>query len=173
MYSLNTNQIILSIMKSKFAILIFITIACFQISSCTQKLNTDAEKTKIESVVTNFKTFWETEDMNLHSEIMVHDADMVNYGSDANEIFIGWDALKDSIQQMLPAFEKTKITVRNQVINMDSDDHTAWFSQLWDWELEFGGQPVKIPNQRLTGVLEKRNDSWVVVQFHNSVPVTH
>ena len=146
---------------------------CFSLNSCIpqQSVSTDAEKAKVKSVVDDFKNFWETEDMNLFSKIIAHDADMVNYGTDANEVFVGWDALKDSISQMLPAIEKTKIKVRNQVIKVDADGNAAWFSEIWDWDLMFGGQPVQLPNQRLTGVLEKRAGNWVIVQFHNSVPV--
>ena len=146
---------------------------CLSLNSCTQQrtVNSDAERTKVKSVVDDFKNFWETEDMNLFSKIMAHDADMVNYGTDANEIFVGWNALKDSISQILPAIDKTKITVRNQVIKVDADGNAAWFSEIWDWDLMFGGQPAQIPNQRLTGVLEKRDGNWVIVQFHNSVPV--
>ena len=146
---------------------------CLSLNNCTQQrtVNSDAERTKVKSVVDDFKNFWETEDMNLFSKIMAHDADMVNYGTDANEIFVGWNALKDSISQILPAIDKTKITVRNQVIKVDADGNAAWFSEIWDWDLMFGGQPAQIPNQRLTGVLEKRDGNWVIVQFHNSVPV--
>jgi uncharacterized protein (TIGR02246 family) len=159
-------------MGNRFLIIILIIAVCGTINSCTQRGNTDTERAKIKSVVDDFKNFWETEDMNLFSKIMAHDADMVNYGTDANEIFVGWNALKDSVQQMLPAIDKTKITVRNQVIKIDVDGNAAWFSEVWDWDLVFGGQPVKLLNQRLTGVLEKRNNNWVIVQFHNSVPVT-
>ena len=103
---------------------------------------------------------------------MAHDADMVNYGTDANEIFVGWNALKDTVQKLLPLIDKVKINVRNQVIKVGPSSDVAWFAEIWDWDFVFGGQPVKLPNQRLTGVLEKRNGAWVIVQFHNSVPVS-
>src|SRR5258708_6094380 len=158
-------------MKNRFFIFFFVISACLTFSNCTEKVNSDAEKIKVKLVVDKFKQFWESKDMDLLSGIMAHDTDMVNYGTDANEIFIGWNALKDSIQKMLPAMEKTKIAVRNQIVSVGLSGNVAWFSEIWDWNLVFNGQPIQLPDQRLTGVLEKRNGNWVIVQFHNSVPV--
>ena len=132
----------------------------------------EAQKAKIKLVVDQFEQFWETQDMGLLSGIMAHDPEMVNYGTDAGEYFIGWEALKESVEKMLPYLSNTKITVRDQVIAVHSSGHVAWFSQVWDWDLMVDGQPVHSDGQRLTGVLERRNGNWVFVQFHNSVPVS-
>ena len=138
----------------------------------TQKVDMEAEKAKVKSVVDQFEQFWETEDMDLLARIMAHDADMVNYGSDAAEHFVGWEALKESVEKMLPSLENIKITVKDQVIKVHPSGNVAWFSEVWDWDLVVEGKPVHSGDQRLTGVLEKRNGSWVLVQFHNSVPVS-
>lgn len=136
----------------------------------TSDLNT--EKTNVKRVIDQFVQFWETHDMDLLSKIMTHDSDMVNFGSDASEHFVGWKAFKDSVEKMLPSFQDTKITVKNQVIKIGSSGNIAWFSEVWDWDLKFDGNPIQINGQRLTGVLEKQNGNWAFVQFHNSVPVT-
>ena len=159
-------------MIKRFFILFLLSTILSTTGNYAQAVNPDSEKAKVKAVVDDFQKFWETKDMNLFSRIMAHDADMVNYGSDENGIFIGWDALKDSIQKILQTIEKTKITVKNQFIKIDKDANAAWFAEIWDWDLIYGGQPVKIQGQRFTGVLEKRNGNWVIVQFHNSVPVT-
>ncbi|MEO8398197.1 MAG: nuclear transport factor 2 family protein [Ignavibacteriaceae bacterium] len=151
---------------------LFVIAACVSLNSCSQTktVNTDAEKTKVKSVVDDFKNFWETKDMNLLSKIMSHDANMVNYGTDANEIFVGFEAFKDSITPMLSSVDGIKINVRNQTINVDADGNAAWFSEIWDWDISMGGQTMQQHNLRLTGVLEKDDGNWVIVQFHNSVP---
>jgi uncharacterized protein (TIGR02246 family) len=155
-------------MKSIFALA---ALAAFSFTSaCAPQVDLGAEKAKVKIVVDQFEQVWETEDMDLFSKIMAHDADMVNFGSDAPEHFIGWEGLKTAVEQMFPALENTKITVRDQVIKVHPSGHLAWFSQFWDWELLMGGQPARL-EYRFTGVLEKRNGNWVFVQFHNSVPV--
>jgi ketosteroid isomerase-like protein len=160
-------------MKNYISYALILALVFCGITSCTQKVvELEAEKAKVKLVVDQFEEFWETENMELLSKIMAHDSDMVNYGSDASEVFVGWEAFKDAVEKMLPVFENTKIAVKNQRIKLHSSGNVAWFSEIWDWDLMFDDQPVLIENQRLTGVLEKRNSNWVFVQFHNSVPVT-
>ena len=156
-------------MKNLFA-LVVIAISLVT-SACTQQVDLEAEKAKVKTVVDQFSQVWETEDMELFSKIMAHDADMVNYGTDAAEYFVGWEALKGAVAEMFPVFENVKIDVRDQIIKVHPAGNVAWFSQVWDWELLAGGQPVRAEGCRFTGVLEKRDGNWVFVQFHNSVPV--
>ena len=146
-------------------------VACGTIIHGTkQKVDIEVEKARVKSVVDQFEQFWETEDMRLFSRIIAHDADMVNYGTDAAEHFVGWEALKESVEKMLPSFENTKLTAKDQVIKVHPSGNMAWFSEVVDWDGVAEGKPVRI-GFRLTGVLEKRNDNWVFVQFHASVPV--
>jgi uncharacterized protein (TIGR02246 family) len=150
---------------------LFVGAALLATSACAPPVDLEAEKAKVKSVVDQFKQFWETEDMELLSRIMAHDADMINSGTDAAEYFVGWEGLKEAVEKMLPSLENTKITVKDQVIKVHPSGNVAWFSQIWDWALAVGGQPVQLAGCRFTGVLEKRNGNWVFVQFHNSVPV--
>ncbi|MBI2617541.1 nuclear transport factor 2 family protein [Candidatus Gottesmanbacteria bacterium] len=135
-------------------------------------IDIEAEKAKVKSVIDQFQQIWETKDMELLSKIIAHDAEMVNFGTDAFEHFVGWEALKKAVEKMLPSFENIKIAVRNQVVKVHPSRNVAWFSQVWDWGLMVEGKPVHSEGQRFTGVLEKRNGKWVFVQFHNSVPVS-
>jgi len=151
---------------------IFFLIILLINAGCTQKADIETEKAKVKSVVDQFEQVWEKEDMELFSRIIAHDSDMVNYGTDAAEYFVGWEALKKAIEEMFPVFEKIKITVRDQFIKVHSSGNVAWFSEIWDWDLIAEGEPVRIDGCRFTGVLEKRNNNWIFVQFHNSVPVS-
>ena len=63
-----------------------------------------------------------------------------------------------------------KMDIRNQVINVDPHDNVAWYSEVCDMDLSYAGHPMQINNQRYTGVLQKRNGKWVIVQFHHSIP---
>lgn len=156
-------------MKNLFAR--FFSAAFLAMSIHSQKVDIEAEKTRVKSVVDQFEQVWETKDMELFSRIMSHDADMVVYGSDAPEQWVGWEPLKESVEKMLLSFEKTRITVKERVIKVHPSGNVAWFSEVWDWDMVVEGKQVHSEGQRLTGVLEKRNDNWVFVQIHNSVPV--
>ncbi|MGJ5640559.1 nuclear transport factor 2 family protein [Formosa sp. S-31] len=41
---------------------------------------------------------------------------------------------------------------------------------MTDWSLILLGDALKLNDIRITGVLEKRNKSWAIVQIHASVP---
>ena len=48
----------------------------------------------------------------------------------------------------------------------------AWFSEVLDVKVVVAtGEAVELEGTRFTGVLEKRNGNWVLVQIHASVPV--
>jgi hypothetical protein len=149
--------------------LAFIVIA--GISSCTQKPNLAAEKTNVKATIDNFTKFWETQDTTLLSNAFDHDNKMVNYGADKNEVFVGYQAFRDSIIKVLPLFEQTKVKVRDQVIEVSPMGDAAWFSEVMDWNLLVNKKPAQLNDQRVTGVLLKKGDKWVIVQFHVSVPV--
>lgn len=123
------------------------------------------------AAVDQFPVALETEDVALMSRLMAHDADMVCFGTDASERWVGWDALKASVELQFAAFENTKITVRDQVVKVGPSGDVAWFTEVMDWDLTAGGEPVKLEGARISGVLEKRDGAWVMVQFHTSLPV--
>ncbi len=61
--------------------------------------------------------------------------------------------------------------VRERVIKLGADARSAWFSEEFDLLMLAQGNPVSLEGLRLTGGLEKRGDSWVIVQLHTSVAV--
>ena len=156
-------------MKNLFVL--FVVVVFLGLSACTQKVDLEAEKAQVKTVVDQLEQLFETEDMDLFSRIYAHDSDMVIFGTDAAERFVGWEAVKESFQQSFASFENTKLTVKDQVIKVHQSGEVAWFSEIMDWDLVAQGQPVTIQGTRLTGVLEKRNGNWVIVQVHASVPV--
>src|ERR1043165_3618230 len=102
---------------------------------------------------------------------MAHDTDMVCYGSDQSERFVGYKMFEEAVTQMLPALADIRITTNNQVVKLSNSGDVAWFSEVWNWSLKMEGKPVQMNGQRLTCTLENRDGNWVIVQFHNSVPV--
>lgn len=134
-------------------------------------VNANDEKLRVESAIDQFTQAWETKDIELLSRIMAHDADMVIYGTDAPEQWVGWESFKTSVAEMFTALGNIKIAVKNRSIKVHPSGDVAWFSQIWDWDLVVEGKPIRSEGQRFTGVLEKRSGEWVIVQFHNSVPV--
>jgi len=123
------------------------------------------------AVVDEVNKIFESEDMAAFDRIFAHDADAVSFGTDAAERFVGYDALKKSVAEQFASFDGSKLTVRDEVVKASRGGDAAWFSEVVDWDTKAGGQPVSLKGCRFTGVLEKRDGAWKVVQFHASMPV--
>ena len=123
------------------------------------------------AVVDQFNKIFESEDMAAFDRLFAHDADAVSFGTDASERFVGFDALRRSVTTQFASFEGSKLAVRDEVVTVSRGGDAAWFSEVVDWDTKAGGQPVSLKGCRFTGVLEKRDGEWKVVQFHASMPV--
>ena len=157
-------------MKNIF--LLLFGVAFLILISCEEKVDIDTEKANVKTVVDQLEQMLETEDMELLSRIFAHDTDMVNFGTDAAERIVGWESLNELMQKQNAAAENSKLTVNDQVIKVNKYGNTAWFSEVVDWDVVAQGQPASLQGLRFTGVLEKRNGNWVIVQMHISVPVS-
>jgi ketosteroid isomerase-like protein len=67
-------------------------------------------------------------------------------------------------------FKAIRHELRELKIRISKSGDTAWFFCYLDDINEWKGQPVNWENARWTGVLEKRNGRWRVVQQHFSFP---
>ncbi len=135
--------------------------------SCQAKFDEDAERQKIKDVLDSYITSIETENMNLYSDVMAHDQNMVNYGTSEAPI-VGWESLKSLIENQNAALSQTKITRKDLVIHIGKAGTYAWATDLWDFKARIGDQAMDIP-VRCSWFLEKQDGRWVIAHFHKSV----
>ena len=84
----------------------------------------------------------------------------------------GFAAFVDLVENffMLDDFQAVRVDIRDLQINLSHAGDTAWFhARLDDYNL-WHGQPANWEDVRWTGVLEKRDNRWVIVQMHFSDP---
>ena len=131
----------------------------------------EADTAAVRSVLDKNIRSWETNDVPLFTSIFAHDDDMVNYGTDAAERWVGWNALKASVEKQTAAFADTKMTVQHRDIKLAADGNVAWAAEVLDWSTRTGSEIVNLTGMRVTTVLEKRQGAWLIVHTHYSVPV--
>ena len=131
-----------------------------------QSSQRDAEAT-IDKLWLSFKSG----DVEMFSQVISKDTDLVSFGTDDVERWQGWAALEESITEQFASFSVLSIERKNKTIKYSQTGDTAWFSEVVDWEVLTGGQKALLEGIRFTGVLENRSDTWVIVQFHSSVGV--
>lgn len=147
-----------------------IGVVLLMICGCTQEIDIEKEKAQVNTVLDQLIQSTETKDMELTSKIYAHDSDMVTFGTDSAERIVGWESLKEVMQEQFSATGDSEFTVKDQVVKVNHSGNAAWFSEVIDWTLDFEDQTMKMEGLRVTGVLEKRNENWVIVQLHYSMP---
>jgi ketosteroid isomerase-like protein len=99
------------------------------------------------------------------------DADTVSFGTDAAEIWVGWDPLRKAIDDQLKAAGPTQWALRDVRVKVHASGEVAYASYLLDLKGTSGGQPFDVKGMRVLGVLERRAGTWVYVASHASMPV--
>ena len=128
----------------------------------------EKEKAAIQSVLENYITSIETENIDLYSKIFIHDVNMVNFGTGEKERIVGWDALKKAIEDQNAALSGTKITQSDITINLSRDGEIAWATSLWNFTSKMDTTMVQLPI-RCSWILEKTGNEWKFIHFHKSV----
>lgn len=153
-------------MLSLFAILL--------LSSCKQTpatVDITAEKAAVENVLEKYVMANENQDFSLIEQIWASDDDIMLLGTDSDEKYKGWKQIKNAIRHQFSQFEDTYISVLDQAINVNANGNTAWFSEILNYNFIHQGKAMSFEGIRFTGVLEKREGQWKLVQGHLSIPV--
>lgn len=151
-------------MKTKL-LLFFVAIAL--VLNCQQRVDYEAEKRAIQTVLDEYIVSIENEDMALYEKNMAHYTDMVNFGAFGKPI-VGWEALKKVMESQNEMLSETKITARDVFIKICPSGKFAWATSLWNFKTIMEEKPVEWP-VRCTWVLYKPKTVWVIIHFHKSI----
>ncbi|MDE0009880.1 MAG: nuclear transport factor 2 family protein [Candidatus Poribacteria bacterium] len=92
----------------------------------------------------------------------------VKIGTDADEVVEGSAEIAAYYQDHVASTEDFSITFIN--FDVQERDDVAWFYTRQVWHLKWQGTPEEFV-MRMTGVLEKINESWKFAQIHASIGV--
>lgn len=143
------------------------------LSACTSYVDTtniteERELSVIEEVIYNNIAWAVTKDTTLLKSTMVTDESLFIFNPDSVPT-IGWSDLKGNFDFWLdPRFRATKTEIRDLRITISQSGTVAWWSCMLDDLAEWDGRPIGWKNTRWTGVLEKQNGKWLIVQMHFS-----
>lgn len=153
-------------------LILFLLGISFLVSGCSPaKVDMEAEKTNVRAVLDKVVQATKNENMEMFSQTTAHDKDLISIGTAGNEFFKGWEQLKEAMLKQFDAFENTDILVKDRIIKIHASGKVAWFSEVLDFKFTVKEKPYQFEGVRFSGVLEKRDNKWLVVQTHMSVPV--
>ncbi len=127
-----------------------------------------ADRAVVEKTIRDSIGWALTKDRPLLEGIIAHDPDLFMFNPDSKST-IGWDSFVKGFDfWMDPRFKATSLDVRDLRITFSRAGGVAWFSAMLDDLGEWDGKPIGWKDTRWTGVLEKRDGKWVIVQMHFS-----
>lgn len=148
-------------------LLLLITVSCSE----TKKIDVSKEREAVKTVLDDFIKAHEIEDLELLKECFSPAADILIIGTDENEIWVDREAMVEEQKRAYDRFEESQLSVRDEVINMCDMGNVAWFYMKVNWKVKSNDEEIKFDGVRTTGVLEKEDDQWNIIQMHTSIPV--
>lgn len=148
-----------------YAILLLIFNSCIQIAEEGEKDNEIEAITKsIDSCIGWFKN----KDFDLLFSVISNDSDYTSIHP-SNRIIRGFNQFKRNSEIFKnPEFKYVRHEISDLSIHLSKSGDVAWFFCTLNDINEWKGQPANWENARWTGVLEKRDHGWVIVQQHFS-----
>lgn len=144
----------------------------FFISCSDSQFNMEAERAEVLKVLDNFNQAHENRDLELLLKCFSDKPDIVILGTDENELWVDKNSMGESQKRAYETFSTVKLSVRDKILKMCKTGGQAWFYMKVNWYVESEGKQFTFSGIRTTGVLEKENDKWQIVQIHTSMPVT-
>lgn len=155
------------------SIVLFLLVSVFLIGGMEARIpNSDkkTEKAAVAKVIHDSICWALTKDRALQESTMAHDEDLFIFWTNSDITIAGWNQyVKLFDTWMDPRFKATLTEIRDLRINISRSGDVAWYSATLDDLGEWDGKPTGARDIRWTGVLEKRNGKWVVVQMHGSL----
>lgn len=130
------------------------------------------ERNDVQKVIHDSIGWALTKDIDRLFSIVAQDEDFFIFHPDSKSTIIGFEAFKQLGERvwMKDAFRATDFAVKELRINFSASGLVAWYSAFLDDHAEWNGKPAGWDNVRWTGVLEKRDGKWIIVQMHFSFP---
>ncbi len=149
----------------------FFLVGCQQVNNNVKEvIDLEKEKEKVALVLEKYVIANEKHDIDLVHEIWASSPDIVVIGTNSDEKLIGWEVIQKVLQRQFDSFEDTYISVHDQVIEINNTGNTAWFSEILNYNYIYQGEAKQYEGLRFTGVLERNNGDWFIVQSHMSIP---
>ena len=158
--------------KLGFYLLIFAAMmtACDTGGTKCPDVDLDKEISEIRSALEQYELSREREDFATVENLWAQDENIVLFGTEGDEQLVGIQAIREAISRQFDEFENTLINISDQKIHVNASGNTAWFSEVLDYNFIYMGEDMAFEGIRFTGVMEKRDGKWKLVQGHLSVP---
>ena len=151
----------------------------FSIFSCRDSRVSDnsafnpvIEREIVNKVIHNAICWAMTKDTTTLFSTFVPDSSLFIFSPDSASTLSGFRSIRELAEDvwMTDHFRALECNVRDMRIQFSRSGETAWYSRYLDDISEWDGRRSGWLNVRWTGVLEKRDGRWLIMQMHFSYP---
>lgn len=133
-------------------------------------IDIDAEEAAVKAVLDRYIQAFRTRNREGVAQVYAHDEDLVVFGNNPLDRRVGWKMTQEYIDKYFASVDRIEIGLKDQRIKVHRSGEAAWFSEVLDWKEVEKGKTFAIKGLRISGVLERRDGRWVIVQLHGSGP---
>ena len=155
----------------RFKLLLFIVCFFIVLISCYKEkdsFNIEVEKQLVEKAIHNSIGWAKDKDIDLLYSIIANDTNYIEVDPN-NRVVYGFQEFKKAEGFWMSSdFKAISYKIKDIKITFSKSGRVAWFFCMLGDINEWKGQPANWENTRWTGVLEKREDNWIIVQMHFS-----
>lgn len=141
------------------------------LSNCKESgISYDIEKEKllIEQAINNSIGWAKTKDLDLLYSVIANDTNFLEVHPEGKVVSGFIDFRKAEAFWMSPDFKAVRYNIKDLSINISESGNVAWWFCILDDINEWKGEPANWEDTRWTGVMEKRDGRWQIVQQHFS-----
>ncbi|MBN1922494.1 MAG: nuclear transport factor 2 family protein [Anaerolineae bacterium] len=130
----------------------------------------EADRIAVEKAIHDAIGWALTKDLTRLFSIVAQDENFFIFHPDSKSTVVGFEAFQRLGERvwLREEFKATDFAIRDLRLNFAVLGNVAWYACRLDDHAEWDGQPIGWDNCRWTGVLEKRNGQWIIVQMHFS-----
>ncbi|MFC1492497.1 nuclear transport factor 2 family protein [candidate division KSB1 bacterium] len=139
-------------------------------AACTPVVDLVEEKELVNSVLDKYDTASSNEDSESFFSIFSEAEELAGFGLAANE---NWTNRSDFVRDMKVMFDiaaDIRASSKNRVIEIHESGTIAYFNEILDISFTIQGNELQRHGIRFSGVMEKKDNKWQIMQFHFSMP---
>jgi ketosteroid isomerase-like protein len=128
----------------------------------------ETEREIVEKTISSVIGWAKDKNIDLLYSVIAHDTNYISVSPSKRVVKKFADVKHNVPLWMSPDFKYVRHEMKNLRITFSRSGDVAWFYCILDDINMYKGEPASWENTRWTGVLEKRDGKWVVVQQHFS-----
>jgi len=130
----------------------------------------DYDVAGVTALINSYMEAYNNRNIEALSDLVANDDTLVGFGTDKGESWVGWNTYRNVTEKQFAAIDEIHWDRQKPMLHFSSDGNVAWFSEEFGGKFQCAGEEHTCAF-RMTGVVEKRQAKWVIVQFHRSCPV--